>query len=92
MSWTRYIRFCDEDGIARQGQPQIDLEDDLITLLDEGTLFADELIGQNPFEAKQSGKRYRVQQLLGPLTPEDVPIIRCVGLNYATHSTYIFAQ
>ncbi|KUL88289.1 hypothetical protein ZTR_04944 [Talaromyces verruculosus] len=85
MSWTRYIRFCDEDGIARQGEPQIDLEDDLTTLVDEGTLFAYELIGQNPFEAKRSGKRYRVQQLLGPLALEDVPIIRCVGLNYATH-------
>jgi len=26
-----------------------------------------------------------VQELLGPLTQEDVPIIRCVGLNYAKH-------
>jgi hypothetical protein len=24
---------------------------------------------------------------LGPLEPTDVPIIRCIGLNYKTHST-----
>lgn len=27
-----------------------------------------------------------VKKLLGPLTSKDVPILRCVGLNYATHS------
>jgi hypothetical protein len=29
-----------------------------------------------------------VHKLLGPLTKEDVPILRCVGLNYKTHSKY----
>ena len=27
-----------------------------------------------------------VEMLLGPLTPKDLPILRCVGLNYAKHS------
>ncbi|RAH68426.1 uncharacterized protein BO66DRAFT_440042 [Aspergillus aculeatinus CBS 121060] len=27
----------------------------------------------------------RVQQTLSPLVPSDVPILRCVGLNYAKH-------
>jgi hypothetical protein len=27
-----------------------------------------------------------VKQLLGPLAQADVPILRCVGLNYAKHS------
>jgi hypothetical protein len=27
-----------------------------------------------------------VKKLLGPLAPEDVPILRCVGLNYEKHS------
>ena len=26
-----------------------------------------------------------LEKLLGPLTPKDVPILRCVGLNYAKH-------
>lgn len=29
-----------------------------------------------------------VKTILGPLTLEDVPIIRCVGLNYAKHGNY----
>ncbi|KAL3476545.1 hypothetical protein BJX99DRAFT_258290 [Aspergillus californicus] len=85
MSWTRYIRFRDEDGIARQGEPQIDSADELLTFLEQGILFANELVGQDPFTAKQSGKTFRVQELLGPLAPKDIPILRCVGLNYATH-------
>lgn len=30
-----------------------------------------------------------VKKLLGPLAQEDVPILRCVGLNYAKHSKLI---
>ena len=29
-----------------------------------------------------------VKELLGPLAQEDVPILRCVGLNYAKHSMW----
>lgn len=27
-----------------------------------------------------------VKKLLGPLTPADVPILRCIGLNFLAHS------
>lgn len=29
-----------------------------------------------------------VKRLLGPLAQKDVPILRCIGLNYASHSEY----
>ena len=29
-----------------------------------------------------------VEEILGPLTPKDVPILRCVGLNYVKHSEH----
>lgn len=29
-----------------------------------------------------------VKDLLGPLTPQEVPILRCIGLNYAKHSIF----
>jgi hypothetical protein len=89
MSWARYIRFRDEEGIERQGEPEIDLADDLLQLLEKDSLFAYELIGENPFQAKKSGNSFRVKELLSPLDPEDVPIVRCVGLNYAAHSTFV---
>lgn len=88
MSWARYIRFRDEEGIVRQGEPEIDPADDLLELLEKDSLFAYELVGQDPFQAERSGNSFRVKELLGPLDPEDVPILRCVGLNYATHSTF----
>ena len=30
-----------------------------------------------------------VKNLLSPLAPNEVPILRCVGLNYVKHSKYI---
>merc|ERR1712137_441809 len=41
--------------------------------------------GDSFISVKPTGEEDEVKQLLGPLTPEDVPIVRCVGLNYKTH-------
>lgn len=39
-------------------------------------------------ETKITDEIAKVEKLLGPLTADDVDIIRCVGLNYAKHSRF----
>ena len=86
MAWSRLIRFVDEKGQLRLGDAVADSAQELTSLLEAGSLTANELIGTDLFDAKSTGKVYLVKKLLGPLTPQDVPIVRCVGLNYAKHS------
>ncbi|KAL2844358.1 hypothetical protein BJY01DRAFT_248184 [Aspergillus pseudoustus] len=85
MTWTRYIRFLDARGQPRQGNALVDSGDSLIEALQAGTLAAEELIGKDLFSATRTGQVLRVHKLLGPLSAEDVPIIRAVGLNYVKH-------
>lgn len=86
MAWNRFIRFLDEDDHLRLGDALVDSAEDLANLLQAEKLTARELIGQDLFSARPTDRVFRVRKLLGPLSPENVPIIRCVGLNYAKHS------
>jgi hypothetical protein len=36
----------------------------------------------------QHDKVVSVKKLLGPLIPQMVPSVRCIGMNYASHGTY----
>ncbi|KAJ4264145.1 hypothetical protein NW764_015953 [Fusarium oxysporum] len=85
MTWTRLIRFFDEEDRLCYGEPQIEQANDLPRLLTEGNLLARELIGDSPFSSTPSNNLLRVKRLVGPLSTKDVPIIRCVGLNYGEH-------
>lgn len=58
----------------------------LVPLASDGKLYAKELVGDDPFSLTAGSNRLHVKELLGILTPSDVPIIRCVGLNYMKHS------
>lgn len=80
------IRFLDEEDQVRLGDAVADSAQNLASLLEAGNLTANELVGTSLFNAKPTGKVVQVKKLLGPLTSQDVPIIRCVGLNYAKHS------
>lgn len=86
MAWNRLIRFVGDDNQVHYGEPIISSASEVTTLLDEGKLSAKELAGTSPFDCKETGKELKVQKLLGPLVPADVPIVRCVGLNYMKHS------
>ena len=87
-SWERLVRYISaKDGKIRYGEPIVsDEKPDIDQLAQDGKLEVNILEGANPIEAKSTGEKDTVKQLLGPLTPKDVPIIRCVGLNYKTHS------
>ena len=87
MSWRRLIRFEDDDGVVRFGEPVIDTADELFSALESGNLFAEAFSGLGPFELSSTRESHRhVRKLLGILTPADVPIVKCVGLNYIAHS------
>lgn len=91
--WTRLIRFETEDGRILRGEPILPSEDyDLGALKTSDRLEAKVLEGTDIFDVSGqttfTGEKAIVKRLLGPLTQADVPILRCVGLNYATHSEF----
>jgi hypothetical protein len=91
-AWKRLIRYVSaQDGSIKYGEPIVSSSDknpDIDALAQQGGLKVKVLAGDNPISAKPTGEEDEVKQLLGPLTPKDVPIVRCVGLNYRTHSKF----
>ena len=90
-AWTRLIRYISsKDGQTRLGDPIVSSSEDpksidIDALALSGNLKVKILSGPTPVSAKPTGEEDTVKALLGPLTPKDVPIIRCIGLNYKTH-------
>lgn len=86
MAWSRLIRFADEHGEVSFGEPIIQNATDLTALLAKKELYAMKFQGEDPFELSGPGEKTQVAKLLGVLNPSDVPIIKCIGLNYIKHS------
>lgn len=85
--WDRLVRYVSaRDGQVRYGEPVCDAEADLDQLAAEGSLRVRVLQGLSFLLAAPTGGEDEVKDLLGPLTPKDVPVIRCTGLNYKAHS------
>lgn len=95
-AWNRLIRYVSaRDGSIKYGEPILtegEKNPDIDALALAGGLKVKVLQGENPIVAKPTGEEDEVKKggLLGPLTPKDVPIVRCVGLNYRTHSMLPF--
>ena len=87
--WDRLIRYVSaKDGKTKYGEPIVSGEKpDIDDLAQKGGLKVKVLEGPTPIEAAPTGEEDEVKTLLGPLTPKDVSIVRCTGLNYKTHST-----
>ena len=89
--WDRLIRYVSaKDGKVRYGEPIVgdSKHPDIDALALKGGLKVKVLEGPTPIQAAPTGEEDEVKELLGPLTPHDVPVIRCVGLNYKTHSKF----
>jgi 2-keto-4-pentenoate hydratase/2-oxohepta-3-ene-1,7-dioic acid hydratase in catechol pathway len=91
VAWERLIRFVAEDGNTYRGEPILPSPDfDLGTTTEATKLQAKVIKGDDIYDTTGRGcivteEVKTVKQLLGPLSRADVPILRCVGLNYAKH-------
>ncbi|KIX01786.1 uncharacterized protein Z518_09513 [Rhinocladiella mackenziei CBS 650.93] len=90
VPWNRLIRFIATDGRVLRGEPILPSADfDLGHVTESDQLKAKVIVGDDPFDTTGktvvSNEIVTVKKLLGPLAKEDVPILRCVGLNYAKH-------
>lgn len=93
VPWTRLIRFKAADGRVLRGEPILPSEDfDLGKVTEADQLKAKVIVGDDPFDTTGktvvSDEVVTVKTLLGPLARDEVPILRCVGLNYAKHSKW----
>lgn len=91
VPWTRLIRFTTADGRVLRGEPILPSEEyDLGKVTEADQLKAKVIVGDDPFDTTGktvvSDEVVTVKTLLGPLARDEVPILRCVGLNYAKHS------
>lgn len=89
--WTHLIRF-ESNGSVHYGDavfPPDTKPDDVVSIAESGQLRA-KVVEGDPLshQATVTDKEVSVEKLLGPLTRDQVPIIRCIGLNYMKHSMY----
>ena len=87
-SWKRLIRFEDSQGRILQGEPILPSGDfDIGKIKEADGLQAKVITGSEIFDSSSSvsDETVTVKRLLSPLKPQDVPILRCIGLNYAKH-------
>lgn len=92
LAWKRLIRFEAIDGRILRGEPVLpaDKDIDLGFITEADKLQARILEGEDIYDT--TGKTVlteqtaQVKRVLSPLAQRDVPILRCVGLNYAKHS------
>ncbi|KAF5674618.1 fumarylacetoacetate hydrolase [Fusarium circinatum] len=90
VAWQRLIRFVSTDGRLLRGEPILPTPDfDLGNTTEETKLQARVIQGDDLYDTtgatRVTDEVVTVKTLLGPLVASDVSILRCVGLNYATH-------
>jgi hypothetical protein len=86
MAWQRLIKFRSPRGTVHYGDPIISSAEQLLERLEAKTLKAKLLEGASFVDLTLTGEEAEVTELIGPLTPNDVPMVKCIGLNYMKHS------
>ncbi|KAK7553364.1 hypothetical protein IWX49DRAFT_496480 [Phyllosticta citricarpa] len=87
-NWTHLIRFvAKEDGLAHYGQVDAARYPDVGLAMYEGKeeVRVKEVTG-GLYDGIVGERELTVQTLLPPLQPTDIPLIRCMGLNYRDHA------
>ncbi|KAJ6003449.1 hypothetical protein N7451_005996 [Penicillium sp. IBT 35674x] len=91
LPWKRLIRFEAVDGRILRGEPVLPetKEIDLGFVTEADQIEAKVLVGDDIYDVtgktRLTAETVLVKKILSPLTRDDVPILRCVGLNYAKH-------
>ncbi|KAG6022477.1 hypothetical protein E4U40_004583 [Claviceps sp. LM458 group G5] len=86
-NWTRLIRFiAHEDGQVHLGEVIPTEHADVgLAALDGPKVFAKAITG-SVFDGVVTSRTLTVESLLCPLSASEVPLIRCMGLNYRDHA------
>ncbi|CAG8890028.1 unnamed protein product [Penicillium egyptiacum] len=87
LNWTNLVRFISEEG----GQIQLGEVDtrkypDIGLSVLNGERIAVRLIKGSIFEGAVTETTVHIARLLAPIGIEEVPIVRCMGLNYRDHA------
>jgi len=86
-SWTHLVRFIsEEDGQIHLGNVNAKQYPDVGLSIFKGEKVAVNLVTGSAFSGTVTEKVLHIKQLLSPLAASDVPIIRCLGLNYRDHA------
>ena len=86
-NWTHLIRFvAQEDGQIHLGQVDTKTYPDLGISSVEKKKIEAHLITGSIFDGLVTEKKLTVAQLLSPISVDETPIIRCLGLNYRDHA------
>lgn len=90
-NWDRLIRFIATDGRELRGQPILPSPDFDVGSTTEATGLKANVISVSngdifSADTKVTDEEVTVKKLLGPVTTDEVPIIRCIGLNFIKHS------
>lgn len=85
--WTHLIRFvAEEDGQIHLGNIDAKKYPDIGLSTFKGEKVSAQLVSGSAFDGVVTGKTMTVKQLLSPIAMHEVPIIRCLGLNYLDHA------
>ncbi|KAL1634607.1 hypothetical protein SLS56_002301 [Neofusicoccum ribis] len=85
--WTHLARFiAKEDGRVHLGQIDPAKVPDVGRAVFKGEQVAAHEVTGGVFDGVVTGRVLHVDRLLSPLAPSDVPLIRCMGINYHDHA------
>lgn len=90
LPWDRLVRFVSAtDNTIHYGEPIVDKdqEEKIAELAKKGNLKVTVFTGSDPASVERTDKTDTAKSLLGPIEAKNTPIMRCIGLNYKSHST-----
>ncbi|PIG83914.1 fumarylacetoacetate hydrolase [Aspergillus arachidicola] len=86
-TWTHLVRFIsEEDGQVHLGEVDPSRYPDVGIAVLNGERIAAKLVTGSIFDGVVTNTVMHISRLLAPIGIEDVPIIRCMGLNYRDHA------
>ncbi|KAI3559466.1 fumarylacetoacetate hydrolase domain-containing protein 2A [Colletotrichum abscissum] len=86
-SWTHLVRFvAEEDNEIHLGQIDASQYPDVGLATLEGQKVKANVVVGDVFDGRVTEDVLHIEHLLSPVTADQVPIIRCMGLNYRDHA------
>ncbi|EPS43603.1 hypothetical protein H072_2360 [Dactylellina haptotyla CBS 200.50] len=86
-SWKNLIRFiAEEDGQEHLGDVDANQFPDVGVAIHDGLKVTAKVVNGTVFDGTVTDQTLTVNRLLSPISQPDVPIIRCLGLNYRDHA------